>query len=110
MAAPAYPRENAEKKEPAATMHKDGERRQDRTVVIRQPGQFRKDSGSRLCTPGRTRTCNPRIRSPTLYPIELLGRRTYSNSETLCCQAIELAAAAEFAGLLCPAEGAGRPS
>ena len=24
--------------------------------------------------PGRTRICNPRIRSPTLYPFELLGR------------------------------------
>jgi hypothetical protein len=28
----------------------------------------------RLSAPGRTRTCNPRIRSPTLYPFELLGR------------------------------------
>ena len=29
-----------------------------------------------LCTPGTTRTCNLRIRSPLLYPVELRGQDT----------------------------------
>ncbi len=36
------------------------------TVLCQNPTNMKM-----VCAPGRTRTCNPRIRSPMLYPVEL---------------------------------------
>ena len=36
-----------------------------------QSGALPTELRSPYCTPGRTRTCNPRLRRPLLYPVEL---------------------------------------
>ena len=58
------------------------ERRQDTTTRRKPKPEIRRDSGR----PGRSRTCNPRIRNPMLYPFELRAHlRMSSGLLTNCC-------------------------